>query len=41
VAKNASVADYSYATAFESLIGYLYLIHEDERLEEILNMCID
>lgn len=40
VAKNANVADYSYSTAFEALIGYLYLTHQDERLEEILNMCM-
>ena len=41
VAKNSNVADYSQATAFESLIGYLYLTKQDERLKEILNMCID
>ena len=40
VAKNANVADYAHSTAFEALIGYLYLTHQDERLEEILNMCI-
>lgn len=40
VAKNASVADYSHATGFEALIGYLYLNHRDERLNEILKMCI-
>lgn len=41
VAKNANVADYSQSTAFEALIGYLYLTKQDERLHEILNMCID
>ncbi len=41
VAKNSNVADYSQSTAFEALIGYLYLTEQDERLEEILNMCID
>ncbi len=41
VAKNANVADYSQSTAFEALIGYLYLTKQDERLLEILNMCID
>lgn len=41
VAKNANVADYSYSTAFEALIGYLYLTKQDERLAEILNKCID
>lgn len=41
VAKNASVAEYSQATAFEALIGYLYLTKQDERLKEILTMCLD
>ena len=41
VAKNSNVADYSQATAFEALLGYLYLTKQDERLTEILNMCID
>ena len=41
VAKNADVADYSQSTAFESLIGFLYLSKQDERLKEILDMCID
>lgn len=34
-AKNATSADYSYATAFEALVGYLYLT-DKERLDEIL-----
>ena len=41
VAKNANVADYSHSTAFEAVIGYLYLTHQDERLEEVLNMCLE
>lgn len=41
VAKNSNVADYSHATAFEALLGYLYLTKQDERLAQILNMCID
>ena len=40
VAKNASVADYAHATAFEALIGFLYLTNQDKRLEEILKMCM-
>ena len=40
VAKNSNVADYSKSTAFEALIGYLYLSFQDERLSEILKMCI-
>ncbi len=39
-AKNASVQDYMYATAFEALIGYLYLTKQDERLNEILSMVV-
>lgn len=38
--KNADPADYMHATAFEGLIGYLYLSDQKERLEEILNMCL-
>ena len=41
VAKNSNVADYSKSTAFEALIGYLYLTKQDERLEEVLNMCME
>ena len=41
VAKNSNVADYSKATAFEALIGYLYLSKQDGRLQEILEFCID
>jgi len=40
VAKNANPADYMYATAFEGLIGYLYLTKQKERLEEILSYII-
>lgn len=36
VAKNASVADYKYATALESLLGYLYLIGETQRAQTLL-----
>lgn len=34
--KNSNVQEYMYATAFEGLIGYLYLSKQIERLEEIL-----
>ena len=40
VPKKATVEESSYATAFETLIGYLYLTKQDERLKEILEMCI-
>ncbi len=33
--KNASVQEYMYATAFEGLIGYLYLTKQEKRLNEI------
>ena len=36
--KNASMHDYMYATAFEALIGYLYLTKHDDRLFEIMKM---
>ena len=36
--KNASVQEYMYATAFEALIGYLYLTKKDGRLKEILSL---
>lgn len=38
--KNATVQEYMYSTGFEALIGYLYLTKQDERLKEILNMCV-
>ena len=38
--KNADPADYMYSTAFEGLIGFLYLTETDERLKEILKMCM-
>ncbi len=41
IAKNADIADYTQSTAFEALIGYLYLSKQDKRLKEILDMCID
>ena len=40
-AKNADIIDYKYATGFEALIGYLYLKERHERLEEILNKCVE
>lgn len=38
--KNADVNDYMYSTAFEGLIGYLYLTKQEERLNEILKKFI-
>ena len=39
--KNANVQDYMYATAFEALLGYLYLTKQDTRLKEILAKSLD
>ena len=40
-AKNASSADYAYATAYEILVGYLYLKGEENRLNEVLNASLN
>lgn len=40
VAKNATVVDYKRATGFEALVGYLYLIGNYERLNQILNLSV-
>lgn len=37
--KNANINEYMYATAFEGLIGYLYLSEEKDRLNMILEEC--
>ena len=39
--KNASIQEYMYATAFEGLIGYLYLTKQIKRLKEVLNKTIN
>lgn len=38
VPKNANISDYRYATGFEALMGYLYLLNRQDRIEEIVNM---
>lgn len=38
VPKNADMNDYRYATGFEALIGYLYLIGNAKRLMELFEM---
>lgn len=40
-AKNCTTKDYLYATAFEALVGYLYLTAQTERLNEILTISIN
>jgi len=39
--KNSNIHEYMYATAFEGLIGYLYLTKQKERLDGILKKSID
>lgn len=39
--KNANVQEYMYSTAYEALIGYLYLTKETQRLQEILEISVD
>lgn len=39
--KNATVQEYMYSTGLEALIGYLYLTKQDQRLREILEICIN
>jgi len=41
VAKNASLSEYHRASGLEGLIGYLYLIGDECRLKEILNLCME
>jgi len=38
IPKNSNVQEYMHATAFEALIGYLYLSKKFKRLKEILEM---
>ena len=38
--KNSNVQEYMHATAFEALIGYLYLTKRHKRLEEILKLVL-
>ena len=38
--KNSNVQEYMYSTAFEALIGYLFLCKKEERVKEIIEMAI-
>lgn len=40
VPKNTDVQTYRYSTAFEALIGYLYLLKRSERMEELIQQSI-
>lgn len=39
--KNASPIAYKMATAFEALVGYLYLTEQKDRMEEIIRKAMD
>lgn len=39
--KNANITEYMYATAFEGLVGYLYLTKQNDRLKQILDKCLN
>ena len=41
IPKNVDIYEYMYATAFEALIGYLYLMKKDDRLKEIFKKCLE
>ncbi|QZY54649.1 Mini-ribonuclease 3 [Crassaminicella profunda] len=40
VPKNADLTDYKYATGFETLIGYLYLLGNTNRIKEIVKRAV-
>lgn len=40
-AKNTSVLTYRISTGFESLMGYLHLSQQEERLNELINWCFE
>ncbi len=40
-AKNYSYGEYIHATALEAVIGYLYLINDEKRLNEILTISLE
>ena len=39
--KNGNIQEYRHATAFEALVGYLYLTKNFKRLKEIFNFLVD
>lgn len=40
IPKNADVTEYKYATGFESLVGYLFLKKDYDRLRQVLEMAV-
>lgn len=41
VPKNSNIIEYRYATALEALIGYLYLLKRDGRIDEIMKKILE
>ena len=41
IAKNSSPEDYTKATEFEALLGYLYLTEQNERLKKIIDISLE
>lgn len=41
VAKNSNLEEYKKSTSFEALLGYLYLTGKTDRLNQILNLCLE
>mgnify|MGYP006371220641 CR=1 FL=1 len=41
IPKNTDVQTYRYSTAFEALIGYLFLSDRKERMEELIQIALD
>lgn len=39
-AKNTDIVTYKWATAFEALVGYLYLAEQNERLEWVIDRAV-
>ena len=38
--KNSNIIEYKYSTAFEALIGFLYLTKKEDRLKEIIEISL-
>lgn len=39
VAKNSNLVEYKKSTAFEAVLGYLYITKQNDRLFEVLGLC--
>ncbi len=41
IPKNADISDYRTATALEAVFGFLYLISDEKRIEELFNLILE